>query len=100
MLFAERSSRLAASEPSSWRLSLSRSARFDTHDLRGKMAGATLLSFPIFANLCFYLYDNIIQVCMFARLVNVFLRLCCSFVNTAEAVSYTFSLLFISGNRC
>ncbi|MCP9264820.1 Spectrin beta chain [Dirofilaria immitis] len=31
---AERSSRLMASEPSSWRLSLSRSARFDVHDLR------------------------------------------------------------------
>lgn len=32
---AERS-RLAGSEPSTWRLSLSRSARFDAHDLRGK----------------------------------------------------------------
>uniref|UniRef100_A0A914XQI1 PH domain-containing protein n=1 Tax=Plectus sambesii TaxID=2011161 RepID=A0A914XQI1_9BILA len=32
-------SRLAASEPSSWRLSLSRSARFEPHDLRGTETG-------------------------------------------------------------
>lgn len=38
MLFAERNNRLMASEPSGWRLSLSRSARFDIHDLRGKRA--------------------------------------------------------------
>uniref|UniRef100_A0A1I8EKU7 Spectrin beta chain n=1 Tax=Wuchereria bancrofti TaxID=6293 RepID=A0A1I8EKU7_WUCBA len=36
---AERSSRLMASEPSGWRLSLSRSARFDIHDLRGVDVG-------------------------------------------------------------
>lgn len=30
-------SRLAASEPSGWRLSLSRSARFDSHDLLGNV---------------------------------------------------------------
>lgn len=35
---AERNSRLMASESSGWRLSLSRSARFDIHDLRGKKA--------------------------------------------------------------
>ncbi|VIO98225.1 beta-G spectrin, identical [Brugia malayi] len=36
---AERNSRLMASESSGWRLSLSRSARFDIHDLRGVDVG-------------------------------------------------------------
>ncbi|VDK74725.1 unnamed protein product [Litomosoides sigmodontis] len=35
----ERNGRLMASEPSGWRLSLSRSARFDVHDLRGVDVG-------------------------------------------------------------
>lgn len=38
VMFTERNGRLLASEPSGWRLSLSRSARFDVHDLRGKRA--------------------------------------------------------------
>ncbi|OZC09778.1 hypothetical protein X798_03181 [Onchocerca flexuosa] len=36
---AEHNSRLMTSEPSGWRLSLSRSARFDVHDLRGVDVG-------------------------------------------------------------
>ncbi|VDP17215.1 unnamed protein product, partial [Onchocerca flexuosa] len=39
VLFAEHNSRLMTSEPSGWRLSLSRSARFDVHDLRGVDVG-------------------------------------------------------------
>ncbi|VDN39339.1 unnamed protein product [Gongylonema pulchrum] len=54
---AERSSRLTGSESSSWRLSLSRSTRFDVHDLRGKTAAATTSRF-------FALQNTVMMVCM------------------------------------
>ncbi|VDN39371.1 unnamed protein product [Gongylonema pulchrum] len=53
----ERSSRLTGSESSSWRLSLSRSTRFDVHDLRGKTAAATTSRF-------FALQNTVMMVCM------------------------------------